>query len=165
MRAVLFVLRSINESLDLLFLKTYSGTFADIKTIEDKIKNLRFLRGLVQTQLSIIYNELDYNRREHYTSVLIHLINEFDLTNVVNRTNEKFDLLYDAMQELYLKKNEEKHEKILSGCKFYNCFWNVISDEKKWCQPFQYLYFCYHGYDYCYLYHIYLSWNGFYYFI
>ncbi|TFG29052.1 MAG: NUDIX hydrolase [Promethearchaeota archaeon] len=111
MRAVLFVLRSINESLDLLFLKTYSGTFADIKTIEDKIKNLRFLRGLVQTQLSIIYNELDYNRREHYTSVLIHLIKEFDLPNVVSRANEKFDLLYDAMQELYLKKNEENAQK------------------------------------------------------
>jgi len=107
MRAVLFVLRSINESLDLLFLKTYSGTFTDMKTIEDKIKNLRFLRGLVQTQLSIIYNELDYNRREHYTSVLKHLIKEFDLNDIVNRVNEKFNLIYGAMQELYLKKSEE----------------------------------------------------------
>ena len=107
MRAVLFVLRSINESLDLLFLKTYSGTFTDMKTIEDKIKNLRFLRGLVQTQLSIIYNELDYNRRQHYTSVLKHLIKQFDLNDVVNRVNEKFNLIYGAMQELYLKKSEE----------------------------------------------------------
>jgi len=111
MRAVLFVLRSINESLDLLFLKTYSGTFTDITTIEEKIKNLRFLRGLVQTQLSIIYNELDYNRREHYTSVLTHLINEFDLNNVVSRVNEKFNLIYDTMQELYLKKSEENAAK------------------------------------------------------
>ena len=111
MRAVLFVLRSINESLDLLFLKTYSGTFTDMKTIEDKIKNLRFLRGLVQTQLSIIYNELDYNRRQHYTSVLKHLINEFDLNSVVNRVNEKFNLIYGAMQELYLKKSEENAER------------------------------------------------------
>lgn len=107
MRAVLFVLRSINESLDLLFLKTYSETFTDMKTIEDKIKNLRFLRGLVQTQLSIIYNELDYNRRQHYTSVLKHLIKQFDLKDVVNRVNEKFNLIYGAMQELYLKKSEE----------------------------------------------------------
>ncbi len=107
MRAVLFVLRSINESLDLLFLKTYSGTFTNMKTIEDKIKNLRFLRGLVQTQLSLIYNELDYNRRQHYTSVLKHLISQFDLNDVVNRVNEKFNLIYGAMQELYLKKSEE----------------------------------------------------------
>ena len=111
MRAVLFVLRSISESLDFLFLKTYSGAFTDIKTIDEKIKNLRFLRGLVQTQLSIIYNELDYNRREHYTSVLKHLIKKFDLNSVVNRVNEKFNLIYGAMQELYLKKSEENAEK------------------------------------------------------
>jgi len=111
MRAVLFVLRSISESLDFLFLKTYSGAFTDIKTIDNKIKNLRFLRGLVQTQLSIIYNELDYNRREHYTSVLKHLIKKFDLDSVVNRVNEKFNLIYGAMQELYLKKSEENAEK------------------------------------------------------
>lgn len=111
MRAVLFVLRSISESLDFLFLKTYSGAFTDIKTIDNKIKNLRFLRGLVQTQLSIIYNELDYNRREHYTSVLKHLIKKFDLNSVVSRVNEKFNLIYGAMQELYLKKSEENAEK------------------------------------------------------
>jgi len=111
MRAVLFVLRSISESLDFLFLKTYSGAFSGIKTIENKIKNLRFLRGLVQTQLSIIYNELDYNRREHYTSVLKHLIKKFDLNSVVNRVNEKFNLIYGAMQELYLKKSEENAER------------------------------------------------------
>jgi 8-oxo-dGTP diphosphatase len=107
MRAVLFVLRSINESLDLLFLKTYSGRFTDLNTIEEKIKNLRFLRGLVQTQLSIIYNELDYNRRQHYTSVLNHLIKQFDLNNILDRVNDKFSLIYGAMQELYLKKSEE----------------------------------------------------------
>ena len=111
MRAVLFVLRSINESLDLLFLKTYSGTFTGIKTIEEKIKNLRFLRGLVQTQLSLIYNELDYNRREHYSTVLQHLIREFELNDIVQRVNDKFDLIYGAMQELYLKKSEENAEK------------------------------------------------------
>ena len=70
MRSILFVLRSLNESLDLLFSKTQSEAFIDMKTLENKIKNLRLLRGLIQTKLSLIYNELDYNRREHYTSVL-----------------------------------------------------------------------------------------------
>ncbi|MFX0069577.1 MAG: NUDIX domain-containing protein [Candidatus Hermodarchaeota archaeon] len=130
MRAVLFVLRSINESLDLLFLKTYSGTFTDLNTIEEKIKNLRFLRGLVQTQLSIIYNELDYNRREHYTSVLRHLISEFDLNDIVSRVNEKFNLIYDAMQELYLKKSEENAERTERRLNLLNLLFGagVLSD-------------------------------------
>ena len=33
---------------------------------------------------------MDYNRREHYTSVLKHLIQQFDLNSVVNRVNEKY---------------------------------------------------------------------------
>jgi hypothetical protein len=48
MRGVLFTIRSINESLDLLFLKTQSEAFQDIEVIERKITNLRLLRGLIQ---------------------------------------------------------------------------------------------------------------------
>ncbi|TFG03459.1 MAG: NUDIX hydrolase, partial [Promethearchaeota archaeon] len=130
MRAVLFVLRSINESLDLLFLKTYSGTFIDLQTVEDKIKNLRFLRGLVQTQLSIIYNELDYNRRQHYSTVLRHLIEQFDLNNILQRVNDKFDLIYDTMQELYLKKSEENQARTEKGLNLLNLLFGagVLAD-------------------------------------
>ena len=39
MRAVLFALRSINDSLDLLFLKTQLEEFKDVDTIERKIRN------------------------------------------------------------------------------------------------------------------------------
>jgi 8-oxo-dGTP diphosphatase len=120
MRAILFALRLINESLDLLFLKTQSESFQDLKIIESKIKNLRLLRGLIQTNLSSIYNELDYNRRQHYTSVLKHLLNEFGINNIVSRINDKFNVIYDAIQVLYQKKNEENQQRTERGLNLLN---------------------------------------------
>ena len=120
MRAVLFALRSINESLDLLFLKTQSEEFKDVDTIEMKIRNLRFLRGMIQTKLSLIYNELDYNRRQHYSSVLKHLLNEFEIDRIVSRINEKFNIIYDSMQGLYVKKNEEIQKRTEKGLNLLN---------------------------------------------
>ncbi|MFX1381771.1 MAG: NUDIX domain-containing protein [Promethearchaeota archaeon] len=129
-RAVLFAFRSINESLDLLFLKSHSEAFMNLETIEAKIKNLRLLRGLIQTQLSIIYNELDYNRRQHYTSVLTHLLNEFELKNIVNRVNEKFTIIYDSMEELYLKKSQENQQRTERGLNLLNLLFGagVLAD-------------------------------------
>ncbi|MFW9824820.1 MAG: NUDIX hydrolase, partial [Candidatus Thorarchaeota archaeon] len=120
MRAVLFAFRLINESLDLLFLKTQSEGFKDINTIEQKIQNLRLLRGLIQTKLSLIYNELDYNRRQHYSSVLKHLLNEFEINRIANRINEKFGIIYDSMQGLYIKKNEEIQKRTEKGLNLLN---------------------------------------------
>ena len=124
-RAVLFALRSINESLDHLFLKSHSDVIMNLETIEGKIKNLRLLRGLIQTKLSTIYNELDYNRRQHYTSVLKHLIGEFDLQSVVSRVNEKFTIIYDSMEELYLKKSEENQQRAEKGMNILNLLFGV----------------------------------------
>ena len=124
-RAVLFALRSINESLDHVFLKSNSDVFMNLDTIEGKIKNLRLLRGLIQTKLSTIYNELDYNRRQHYTSVLKHLISEFDLQSIVSRVNEKFTIIYDSMEELYLKKSEENQQKAEKGMNILNLLFGV----------------------------------------
>ncbi|MFX1501222.1 MAG: NUDIX domain-containing protein [Promethearchaeota archaeon] len=120
MRAVLFALRLINYSLDLLFLKAQSEEFKDVETIENKIRNLRLLRGLIQTNLSVIYNELDYNRRQHYTTVLKHLLNEFEIEDIVNRINEKFSIIYDSMQQLYQKKNEEIQKRTEKGLNLLN---------------------------------------------
>ena len=120
MRTFLFALRSLNELLDTLFLKTQSESFIDLETIENKIKNLRLLRGLLQTKLSIIYNELDYNRRQHYTSVLKHLLGEFEIANLVSRLNNKFKIIYDAMEQLYQKKHEELQQRTEKGVKFLN---------------------------------------------
>ena len=111
MRAVLFALRSINKSLDLLFTKMQSEVFQDVSSIETKIQNLRLLRGLIQTNLSKVYDELDNNRRQHYTSVLKHLLIEFEIESVVKRVNEKFATIYDAMQDLYHKKSQEDQQK------------------------------------------------------
>lgn len=130
MRAVLFALRSINESLDLLFLKTQSEVFQELKTIENKIRNLRLLRGLIQTNLSLIYNELDYNRRQHYTRILKYLLSEFEIDNIVSRINEKFNIIYDAMQVLYQKKNEENQERTEKGLNLLNLLFGagVLAD-------------------------------------
>ncbi len=120
MRTFLFALRSINELLDTLFLKTQSESFIDVETIENKIKNLRLMRGLLQTKLSVIYNELNYNRRQHYTRVLKHLLGEFEIADLVSRINDKFNIIYDSMEQLYQKKNEELQKKTKKGLNFLN---------------------------------------------
>ena len=120
LRAVLFALRSINESLDLLFLKTQSQAFQGLKVIEQKIRNLRLLRGMIQTTLSAIYNELDYNRRQHYTSVLKHLLTEFEIENIVDRINQKFNSIYDVMEDIYHKKSDENQERTERGLNLLN---------------------------------------------
>ena len=120
LRAVLFALRSINESLDILFLKTQSQAFQRLKVIEEKIRNLRLLRGIIQTTLSAIYNELDYNRRQHYTSVLKHLLTEFGIVNIVDRINQKFNSIYDVMKDLYHKKSDESQDRTQSGLNLLN---------------------------------------------
>lgn len=109
-RTIIFSLREINSSLDILFLNTYSEGGVDTEKLEEKINNLRFLRGILQNALSIIYNELDYNRRQHYTRVLKHLINKFDLNNIKGRMNQKFELLYNTMNEIHQKRVQEDQE-------------------------------------------------------
>jgi 8-oxo-dGTP diphosphatase len=103
-----------------LFLKTQSEVFVDLETIERKIRNLRFLRGLIQTKLSLIYQELDYNRRQHYTRVLKHLLAEYEINNVVSRINEKFNIIYDSIQSLYNKKSKENQERTERGLNLLN---------------------------------------------
>ncbi|MFW9939069.1 MAG: NUDIX domain-containing protein [Candidatus Thorarchaeota archaeon] len=120
MRAVLFALMSINNSLDVLFMKRYSDVFMSLEKIEQKTKNLRFLRGMIQTKMSLIYSELDWNPRQHYTRVLTHLIRKFRLEVIIARTNEKFKILYDSMQELYLKRNEENQKRTKKALYFLN---------------------------------------------
>ncbi|MFX1304183.1 MAG: NUDIX domain-containing protein [Promethearchaeota archaeon] len=120
MRAVLFALMTINHSLDVLFMKRYSDVFMSLEKIEQKTKNLRFLRGMIQTKMSLIYNELDWNPRQHYTRVLTHLIKKFRIEEIIRRTNEKFSMLYDSMQELYSKRNEENQKRTKKALYFLN---------------------------------------------
>ena len=75
---------------------------------------------MIQTKLSLVYNELDYNRRPHYTSVLKHLLNEFEIDRIVTRINKKFNIIYDSMQGLYVKKNEEIQKRTEKGLNLLN---------------------------------------------
>nr|MDO8088902.1 NUDIX hydrolase [Candidatus Sigynarchaeum springense] len=123
-RAILFALICINHSLDTLFMKRHTEFF-DTETIEKKLNNLRFLRGVLQTKLSVIYDELDYNRRQHYTAVLTHLIREFGLDKILARINEKYDTIYGTMQELYQRKTEEAQADTERGLKFLNLLFGL----------------------------------------
>lgn len=124
-RSVLFALLKINEALDLLFVKRYSESFMSLEVVEEKIKNLRYLRGMIQTKMSLIWQELDLNRRQHYTSVLKHLVDEFNLYVILKRINDKFKITNDSMQELYLKKNEENQKRAEKGLNFLNLLFGV----------------------------------------
>ncbi len=70
--------------------------------------------------MSLVYNELAYNRRQHYTAVLKHLLNEFEIESVVNRISEKFNIIYDSMQQLYQMKNEEIQKVTVKGLNLLN---------------------------------------------
>ncbi|MFX1287148.1 MAG: NUDIX domain-containing protein, partial [Promethearchaeota archaeon] len=117
-RAVLFALMSINNSLDILFMKRYSDVFMSLEQIEEKTKNLRFLRGMIQTKMSLIYGELDWNPREHYVRVLTHLLEIFRIEVIIKRVNDKFKTLYDTLQELYTKSHEENQKSTKKAVNF-----------------------------------------------
>ena len=117
-RAVLFALMSINNSLDILFMKRYSDIFMSMEQIEEKTKNLRFLRGMIQTKMSLIYSELDWNPREHYIRVLTHLLKIYRIETIIERINKKFKTLYDTLQELYTKRNEENQKNTKKAVNF-----------------------------------------------
>ena len=117
-RAVLFALMSINNSLDILFMKRYSDVFMSLEQIEEKTKNLRFLRGMIHTKMSLIYSELDWNPREHYIRVLTHLLKIFPIETIIERINKKFKTLYDTLQELYTKRHEENQKNTKKAVNF-----------------------------------------------
>ena len=117
-RAVLFALMSINNSLDILFMKRYSDVFMSLEQIEEKTKNLRFLRGMIQTKMSLIYSELDWNPREHYVRVLTHLLKIFRIEVIIERVNNKFKTLYETLQELYTRRNEENQKNTKKAVNF-----------------------------------------------
>jgi 8-oxo-dGTP diphosphatase len=125
-RAMLYALISINHSLDLLFTEMSSKhAIIDLEVLERKIQSLRLLRGLIQTNMSIIYDELDYNRRQHYTAVLTHLIEEFALEGIIGRIGEKFEVIYNALNEIYDKKDDENEKKTQKGVGMLNILFGM----------------------------------------
>ncbi|MHA1830794.1 MAG: NUDIX domain-containing protein [Candidatus Helarchaeota archaeon] len=116
-RAIVFALMAFNNSLDALFILK---SFMDLNIIEKKIKDLTLLRGIIQTQMSSFYNELNYNRRQHFTKVLKHLIDEFNLNQLLNRIDNKFSIIQESMYVVYQQKNEENQKKTQRGMKVLN---------------------------------------------
>ena len=63
--------------------------------------------------MSEIYNELDSNRRQHYSAVLRHLLDEFNLTpsGVFARLSDKFDALHEGLLRLYQRRESAVQER------------------------------------------------------
>lgn len=119
LRAMHFAMMSIGESLDVLQLRQAREDFTDLAAIEDKLRNLGQLRAAIQMKMSEIYNELDSNRRQHYSAVLAHLLHEFALTRtgVVARVDEKFEALQAGLQALHQRQqsaNDARTERRLN---------------------------------------------------
>lgn len=109
LRAMHFAMFSVNESLDVLLMRQARDDFQDLAAIEEKLRDLRQIRGALQMKMSEIYNELDSNRRQHYSAVLRHLLAEFNLERggIAARIGEKFDTLHDGLQHLYQRRSAE----------------------------------------------------------
>jgi len=99
-------------------MKRYSDVFMSLEQIEEKTKNLRFLRGMIQTKMSLIYSELDWNPRELYGRVLTHLLKIFRIEIIIERVSGKFKTLYDTLQELHSKRNEENQKNTKKAVNF-----------------------------------------------
>jgi 8-oxo-dGTP diphosphatase len=121
-RAMLFALMAVSDSLDTLF---SMKEFLAIKTVEEKIESLRNTRGMIQTKMSIIYNELDYNRREHYTAVLNHLLTIFNLRELIDRINSKFDAIADSMDVRYQKATRENQGRVERSMAYLNVLFGL----------------------------------------
>jgi 8-oxo-dGTP diphosphatase len=109
LRAMHFALFSINESLDILLMRQAREDFRDRTVIEQKLRDLRQIRSALQMKMSGIYNELDSNKRQHYSSVLRHLLSEFSLERggIFLRISEKFEILHEGLQQLYQRRQAE----------------------------------------------------------
>lgn len=113
LRAVHYALIAAQESVDILLLRQAREDFDDVAAIEAKLRGLRLLRGALQIKMSEIYNELDSNRRQHYSAVLRHLLDEFNLTpsGVFARLSDKFDALHEGLLRLYQRRESAVQER------------------------------------------------------
>lgn len=118
LRALHHATIAVQDSLDILLMRQAREDFQDVAAIEAKLRGLRQLRAALQVRMSEIYNELDSNKRQHYSAVLRHLLEEFNLHRggLFARVGEKFDALHDGLLHLYQRReamNQERTERRL----------------------------------------------------
>lgn len=106
-RAILFTLLSINESLDILSdIQQEETKKRKERSLESRIEKLEVIRNLrqnIQEQMGFILNELTYNRRYHQTFVIKHLMKQFQIEKTYERITNKFEIIYDSIQNESLK--------------------------------------------------------------
>ena len=106
-RAILFIMLSINESLDILSdIQQEESKKRKERTLQSKVKKLEVIRNLrqnIQEQMGFILNELAYNRRYHQTYVIKHLMKQFQIEKTYERITTKFEVIYDSIQNEFLE--------------------------------------------------------------
>ncbi|GAB4325660.1 MAG: hypothetical protein Kow0069_31800 [Promethearchaeota archaeon] len=100
-RAAVFALMQVHELLNETFHASYAGTISDLPAIESRLQDLLYLQGVIETRLGPVYDELAWNRRQHYTAVLTHLLSEFRVDEVTRRLQRKFDVISDVLHALH----------------------------------------------------------------
>lgn len=106
-RAILFIMLSINESLDILSdIQQEESKKRKERTFQSKIEKLKVIRILhqnIQEQMGFILNELVYNRRYHQKYVIKHLMKQFQIEKTYERITTKFEVIYDSIQNEFLE--------------------------------------------------------------
>lgn len=115
-RAILFALFCINESLDVVSnIQRAESAKKKEKRLKAKIKKLddiRRLRQDIQERMMSFLNELVYGQRYHYKSVIRYLMKQFQIEKTYERISKKFDVIYDSIENESLK-HQLKQEKNL----------------------------------------------------
>ena len=107
-RAISFALLSVEDSLEAFSHQERKENFKllDQKFLDKKIEKLRELRRfreMIQEQMSLIFDEQVLNRRQHYTSVLNHLIQDFRIEKTYDRITKKFEMISTLMENISLE--------------------------------------------------------------
>jgi ADP-ribose pyrophosphatase YjhB (NUDIX family) len=129
LRAMHFALMSINASVDILLMRQAREDFLDVAVIEEKLKSLRQLRSSLHMKMSEIYNELDSNKRQHYSSVLAHVLRELNLSKdgLFARIDAKFESLNEGMSNLYQRQEALNQEQTEARLKMLNTLFSLMA--------------------------------------
>ncbi len=124
-RSLIFGMLALNKSLDMLRMSQASHAYIKIEDLDASIRKMEYLMGILDTQLSFYYKELDYNKRRYYKKVLSHLLAEFRVEMIYRRVLRKYEDAEDSLQIRYQKENSEKQDLLDSKMYYLNIIFVV----------------------------------------
>ncbi|MHA1820147.1 MAG: NUDIX domain-containing protein [Promethearchaeota archaeon] len=106
LRSLQFALLQFIKTLDIIF---QQSEFMDLEQLNKKLLELKKLRASLQMEIGEIMNEIFYNRRQHYTTVMKKLVEQYSINEILDKVGEKFEILYDTLQQYY--ENEQDKDR------------------------------------------------------